>query len=68
MRIQRYRTATIGVLILTETSRSKVFLFSSSLGMRAVTSRFDLLLPRVRRIFTMCCGITRLQLLLELEI
>jgi hypothetical protein len=68
MRIQRYRIATIGVLILTETSRSKVSLFSLSLGMRAVTSRFDLLLPRVRLIFTMSCGITRLQLLLELEI
>jgi len=53
MRIQRYRIATIGVLILTETPRSKVFLFSLSLGMRAVTSRFDLLL-RGCDIFSRC--------------
>jgi hypothetical protein len=56
------------VLILTEISRSKVSLFFSSLEMRVVTSRFDLSPRRGPRISTMFCGMTRLQLLLELEI
>jgi hypothetical protein len=56
------------VLILTETSRSKVFLFFSSLEMQAVTSRFDLSPRREPRISTMFYAMTRLQLPLELEI
>ena len=49
-------------------SRSKVFPSFSFLEMRVVTSRFDLSLLRGRPISTMCCGTTRLQLPLELEI
>ncbi len=56
------------VAILTESFRSKAFLFFSSLGMPAVTSRFDLLPPKGQLIFMTSCGTTLLQSAPELEI
>jgi hypothetical protein len=56
------------ISILTETYRSKVFLFFSSLEMPAVISRFVLSRPRGQPISTTFCGMTPLQSALELEI
>jgi hypothetical protein len=58
----------LGPAILTESARSKEFLFFLSRGMLAVTSRFGLSPPKGQPIFTMFCGMTQLRSAPELEI